>query len=171
MASLKWTKDYGKFKFLPFNRPTDDKKRILRIAKSIEEFGFIAPVIVSLDNFIIDGQNKFLAAKFLKTEFCYVALPFILKELPILVSTLNSVQKSWTIIEYIRMWAMINDKDHLACDTCRWIMRVIQREGIPFRNFYQIMSKGGGTTVTRLKNGSLTFSEEEKARSRQNSCY
>jgi ParB/RepB/Spo0J family partition protein len=50
----------------PRNPRTHDRAQIGTIAKSIESFGFNAPILVDRDNRIVAGHGRFEAAKLLK---------------------------------------------------------------------------------------------------------
>ena len=50
------------------NNPRRNEKAVKAVRKSIEEFGFLNPIIVDNENVIICGHTRFLAAKQLNME-------------------------------------------------------------------------------------------------------
>ena len=50
------------------NNPRRNEKAVKAVRKSIEEFGFLNPIIVDNENVIICGHTRFLAAKRLNME-------------------------------------------------------------------------------------------------------
>jgi ParB-like chromosome segregation protein Spo0J len=45
------------------NNPRDNEKAVDGVAKSIEEFGFKVPIIITKDNVIITGHSRLKASK------------------------------------------------------------------------------------------------------------
>jgi hypothetical protein len=52
----------------PRNARTHSKKQIHQIARSIEEFGFVSPVIINGEDQILSGHGPVDAAKLLKLD-------------------------------------------------------------------------------------------------------
>jgi hypothetical protein len=96
-----WTSDYEKFKFLPTNRDIDNGL-VKRLMKSIDKIGFQSskPILVNINNFIIDGQHRYLACKEL-------GIPFFMEYMDehldsdIVIQCLNKNQNIWKLSDYI----------------------------------------------------------------------
>src|SRR5665213_1616622 len=50
----------------PKNPRRHSDKQIKQIARSIETFGFVVPILVDQNNFIVAGHGRYLAAQILK---------------------------------------------------------------------------------------------------------
>jgi ParB-like chromosome segregation protein Spo0J len=53
----------GKLRPHPANVHTHSKKQIAQIARAIEQFGFISPIVVNENKQILAGHGRWLAAK------------------------------------------------------------------------------------------------------------
>jgi len=62
----------------PYNRNPRKKYDILKVAKSIEQFGFQQPIVVDRSGTIIVGHGRFEASKHLKLE----TVPVLIADLP-----------------------------------------------------------------------------------------
>lgn len=96
------TRDYGKFKFLEFNRCVS-QKNLENIIHSISVNNLLSsqPIIVNEMLEVIDGQHRLLAASKLGVEIFYIIVPGINKESMI---SLNSNKSSWKIDDYFNYW-------------------------------------------------------------------
>ena len=56
------TTDYGKFKFLDFNRTMGSNKMLSKSIELVDMTAYV-PIVVTPDFYIIDGQNRFSACK------------------------------------------------------------------------------------------------------------
>lgn len=98
------TKNYDAFKSITSNREVD-KSHVKKLADSIvhKNLLHINPIIVDSDMNVIDGQHRLEACRSLKTEVHYVISGDIKKED---LKRLNSVQKSWTTLDYINYFTI-----------------------------------------------------------------
>ena len=102
------TKDYFLFKKLDGNRGVSElnKKRLM---KSFNENYLISPIIVNENYEIIDGQNRFEAARELELPIFYVQIPFYgIKE----VQVLNANQKNWSTDDYVDGYIDLGKADY-----------------------------------------------------------
>lgn len=110
--SIKWTRDYKKFKFLEGNRHTDPI-HVKRLIQSMSKKALIAPLCVNEHYEIIDGQNRFEALKFLGERVFYFQVPgYGLDE----VQILNTNNVTWKNSDYLNYWITMNAEHYLAVE-------------------------------------------------------
>lgn len=100
------TKDYSKFKFAEENRKTK-KALVEKLKESMKKHGFVAgrPILINGDWVIVDGQNRFKAAKELDIAIHY---EFIEGDYIETMIDLNSSQSNWSLQDYINSYATQN---------------------------------------------------------------
>lgn len=148
--------DYKKFKAFPYNRDIN-QKRVMTLAKSIWEHGFLLPLLVTKKNMIIDGQHRYEAAKNVGCEFSYVVIDVPDEKIPILMAKVNSTSKVWTMAEYLDLWAGVGKESYI------YIKNVIIECGINISIFMR-MFKNSDTFIASFKCGKLDLSEQFKER-------
>jgi hypothetical protein len=95
-----FTTDYSKFKIMKGNREID-ASHVKRLVDSFREGYLFSPILVNSKHEIIDGQNRFTAAKALNLPIYYlVAFNYGLKE----VQVLNTNTKNWNKEDYLKMY-------------------------------------------------------------------
>ena len=91
---LKTDKYY--FKFIDGNRKIESSK-IKHIGESIKKYGQMNPIIIERNDYIIEGQHRYLTCEALGIPVRYtisdIDLPY--KELVALIRDINSVQTTW----------------------------------------------------------------------------
>jgi hypothetical protein len=94
------TKNYDAFKFLSGNRNVDHS---MAIEKSMREFGSLVSVVIVNEKLeIIEGQNRFTAAKRSGEPFYYTIVEgYGIKETRIL----NQCSKNWSAKDFIKSYA------------------------------------------------------------------
>lgn len=112
---LESTKDYSKFKFIPFNRNTIPN-HIDKLSASMLKHGFLGAILVTSDFYILDGQNRFKAAQKLGIEVPYIkenSIKFSKNEA--IVKTIVSLQssKSWKNPDYLNAWVSFKKPAYL----------------------------------------------------------
>lgn len=122
MKSLikKSTKNYGKFKFLPFNREYSVRKDLI---DSFNKYGWLMPIICIESSiygkkqlFILDGQHRFATASFLDLPIEYVivgAKADKKEDLVMITAKLNSSAKQWGMGDYVNAFAALNIEDYI----------------------------------------------------------
>ena len=96
------TKNYGLFKYLTFNRDVD-KKHVDLLCNSITKFGLVVPIIVTNDNYVIDGQHRLEALIQLQKPVFYVINNNVNKDC---VIDINTNQRGWKVINHIKSYAV-----------------------------------------------------------------
>lgn len=151
------TKDYNSFKILNYNRAIDES-RIEGLMKSIKENGFLLPILVSQDMQIADGQHRLAAAKRLNVPVSYIKYNISGNNLPILISTLNSLSKNWKLSDYYMMWKELGKNDYI------WMSEIIEYYDLTFVEFFKLFSGSIFKISNKFKNGTITFTQSQKDR-------
>jgi hypothetical protein len=106
---------------MPFNR---DGAVMPYLVRSMNKSGFVVPILMIKTNlidgydkiYIVDGHNRATTALYLNIPFFGFLLPnkfSNIQELVTFVSDLNSSQKAWTNMDYIRAFAHVGKKEYL----------------------------------------------------------
>ena len=106
IAMVMKTNDYDKFKFISQNRLPDHVKALMLSFTD----RYVPNAILCNEKYeIIDGQNRFLAAKELGLPVFY----YCIENLGIYdVASLNSYGKNWGYLDYIKMWAELGKNEY-----------------------------------------------------------
>lgn len=90
------------FGFFEYNRELDNNN-INKLMESIKERGQLVPIMVTKDNYIIDGQHRYIALQQLGMDIIYVVCPnYEIED----VDRINNVRKSWNAMNRIRSLAI-----------------------------------------------------------------
>jgi len=101
--NIKKSKDYEKFLFINGNRNII-KEHLNSLKESIKEKNLLSlrPIIIDENNYILDGQHRFVAAQELEVPFYYIKCTSEnFKELIIL----NRNQKNWKLIDFANFYS------------------------------------------------------------------
>jgi hypothetical protein len=145
------TNDYSKFGFFPYNRQTDLAK-IDKISKSIEEHGFLVPILVNQDFLIIDGQNRLQAAKNINKALTYIQISLDYDKAPFVISSLNRSSSIWRIEDYFNMWENLGREDFIRA------RNFMKHNKIKFSEFERVVFYNGSSREV-MKKGNPWFSE------------
>jgi len=115
LITLNGEKGYKKLNHLPFNRDFTLRPSLV---KSMQEFGFIVPIICCYTSiisgvrelYILDGQHRALAAQYLNMKFYCIILdeePNTIERLIKIVSKLNNTSVAWKIETYCKAYASV----------------------------------------------------------------
>lgn len=101
------TRKKSLFKFIEENRDVK-YQHVEELAESVAKYGVLRPIIVDTNFNILDGQHLFLALDLLKYPFEYLQVDVTTKEEIIdLMAKLNNTSKSWSLEDFINMWATV----------------------------------------------------------------
>jgi hypothetical protein len=104
-----YSTDYSKFKILNGNREID-ALHVKRLIESFRENYLFSPILVNSKHEVIDGQNRFTAAKALGLPIYYlVAYNYGLKE----VQILNTNTSNWQKEDYLNMYCKKKSEPYL----------------------------------------------------------
>jgi len=116
---MQTTNDYSKINFLYYNRKVDETNK-RKLMQSMRDLGFLIPVILTKDMFVIDGQNRVKAAEELKIDIKYIQLEIKSddKKLPAIVSRLNTTSRNWTSQDYLNLYVNLGYENYIAFKVC-----------------------------------------------------
>lgn len=102
--------NYKEFKKMTGNRAIN-RFHVKQLAESISKFNYMQyqPVLVTSDNYIIDGQHRIEAAKLLKIPFFYITLPDADLNS---IRLLNSNMKNWTVWDFIESYIITGNESY-----------------------------------------------------------
>lgn len=90
------------FAFFEYNRELDNNN-INKLVESIKERGQLVPIMITNDNYVIDGQHRYIALQQLGMDIIYVVCPnYEIED----VDRINNVRKSWNPMNRIRSLAI-----------------------------------------------------------------
>lgn len=134
--TIQQTTDYGRFLLRPENRPID-KGNLAKILNSVRKHNMLAymPIIVSEDNYVIDGQHRLQVAKKLETPIYYLVIKGADLQTIIL---LNTAMKRWTYADYLHAYVVLKNQHYIALDAFE---KRYRKDGITLRVCISILAK------------------------------
>ena len=129
-TQLYYTDQLDIFKLFTYNREVN-QARTKKLAKVIEELGFITPLIVTQKLFVIDGQHRLAAAKLIRSKVSYIILDVKDEDIAPLLATMNAHSRNWRTEDHFNMWVDLERPDYL------YVRDLLHEKNIPFTIFYQ----------------------------------
>lgn len=158
------TSDYSQFAFSAENRPLNTAHpKFRRLVESMKKHGWLPsfPMTVTRDGagkyIIIDGQNRFTAAKSLKIPVLFVCCDAFNE---INVSALNDTQRAWSMVDHVGSRAEQGDSNYV------YLLEFVKRTGIPVRQAASLLwgnVADAGNVLNALKAGGFEVREVEYA--------
>jgi len=152
---------------MPFNR---DGAVMPYLVRSMNKSGFVVPILMIKTNlidgydkiYIVDGHNRATTALYLNIPFFGFLLPnkfSNIEELVTFVSDLNSSQKAWTNMDYIRAFAHVGKKEYLD------LIQVKSKTPYSFTTVATILSTPNGRNAqsSNLKKGDFKINRLKEA--------
>lgn len=150
---IQWSKDYDKFKNLTFNRNVDFK-RVKKIKEVIKKNGYLVPIIVNQDYYIIDGQHRIQAAKDLNIALSYMVYELDNDKLPFILADLQT-SKRWDTIDYYYMWLDLEKPNYKKLEF------LLDKYNIEFTILYRLLPIGTGNHYQAFKDGSVEYTDNQ----------
>lgn len=148
------TKEYDKINQLEGNRKILINN-VKNIKKSIKENGYKKSKPISIDNNlnVIDGQHRKQACEELN-----IGVPFVIENEHnnslILTQSLNTNQKNWSLIDYVRSYASLGKKDYII------FLKILKEEEISASTLVWLLYKSrNGEAQDKIKKGKLICTE------------
>jgi len=108
-TQVKYTTDYSKFKLMPDNRDVD-KKHVADLIINIRKRGQLQPILVNEKGEVLDGQRRLQACKLLGIPVMYLlSYKTTIKD----VILINTSQRSWVNLDYLKCFSHENHWNHL----------------------------------------------------------
>jgi len=108
-TQVRYTTDYSKFKIMEDNRDVD-KKNVADLVVNIRARGQLQPILVNEKWEVLDGQSRLEACTLLEIPVMYLlSYKTTIKD----VILINTTQKSWVNLDYLKCFSHENHWNHL----------------------------------------------------------
>lgn len=155
VSKLNWSTDYQSFKLLDFNRDIDET-RVLKLKESIERNGFLVPVLVNQNMFVVDGQHRLAAAELAESRLSFLMYTIDDIMLPKMVSTLNSTAKTWGLPDYHRLWCKQGRESYI------WLDRLALEYRKDINILYRLIYRSSSIHPNDIRSGGMVIAQETR---------
>ena len=108
-SQVRYTTEYSKFKLMEDNRDVD-KKHVAELIINIRRRGQLQPILINEKWEVLDGQGRLKACKLLEIPVMYLlSYKTTIKD----VILINTSQKSWVNLDYMKCFSHENHWNHL----------------------------------------------------------
>jgi hypothetical protein len=154
------------------NRPITPA-HVTKLASSLEKMGVVRPVVVAnIDfvsgtptNYIIDGQHLYHALMRMGWDIPYKEIEITdAVDLAEHLALLNASSKSWSMKDYINVWANVN-KDYIKLNKYfnTYDIELNQLADVLMNNTCSAPSGGNWVISRTIKRGEFTIDDEKRA--------
>jgi len=157
ISSVNYSRDYSIFKIIPYNRAISES-RILDLQDSISQHGFVLPILVNQNMFIVDGQHRFEAGRKNGVEIPFLVYDIDDDLLPILISKVNSVSKNWSRYDYFRMWCNLEKEPYLYLSDLSDNHKIKLETMFVFISYIFVKKN----KISPFQNGTFTLTESQR---------
>lgn len=162
IVKFKTENEYLKLQHFPFNRNYGYRNDL---AEKMNKYGFVGAIVLivtdvfgKLETFIADGQNRAATAARLGIEFQGAIVDHVFKTIPEIVqfvASLNSTQKAWIPMDYVRAYVYLNFKDYITLvnvkKSCPFTLTTVAQMLHGYRS--------RGNVTDHLKNGTFVCNQ------------
>ncbi len=152
------TKDWEQFEHFEYNRQyLQNEGRLKKLERSIRDHGFLLPILVNNEMYIVDGQHRLEAARRAGVAVTFIRYDIPTDQIPLLIATVNSTSKNWGPSDYLHMW------QDLGRETYQYMASVMDEYGLQITQLLRLAGipcKMSGSFQT----GQLTFTETQRQR-------
>jgi len=151
------TNKYDLFKFIPGNRPIDEK-HVNWLMSAIQKKNLLPlnPIIVNKNFEVVEGQHRLVAAERLGVHIFYLKDDDITKAD---MASLNKNRKNWSVLDYINYWAT---EQAPGFDTLTTFM--LENPLIPPSTILRLIGPDqGGNSTGKLRDGIVDVSNIDQA--------
>ena len=154
LARVEWTKNYEQFQMLYYNRAIMENS-VNKLMTSMKAYGYLLPLLVNQDLYIVDGQHRLEAAKKLEIQVSYIRFKIEEEKLPILVAEVNTTSKNWSLTDHFNMWVSLERPVYL------YVKKIIDEYDISIKTVVSII---GYSTVflEKFKKGIIGLTDTQK---------
>lgn len=161
--------DHEKFHHLTDINRSVNPLHASKMKNSIQKYGQLRPVLVArLDfigtrtlDYIVDGQHLMSALVQLGMDVEYERITGIknYQQLVELISTLNTTSKSWTLFDYVNVWAATKKRSYIK------LIEYQKEFKLPYSTLCMALNTDDMHKITsRMKEGKFSIREEDWAR-------
>ncbi len=157
MTNTETTTDYDSFKILGFNRDLNETS-VKKLQQSIRDHGFLLPILVNNEMYVLDGQHRLEAARREKVPVPFIKYDLPTNQIPILISTLNSLSVNWGLYNYFHLWHEQEREAYLD------LALIKDTYGFSVTNVLRLAGITGTSGINAFKVGKMTFTDAQKER-------
>ena len=160
-TQVRYTTDYSKFVEMQDNRDTDDK-HIAELVVNIRKRGQLQPILINEKNQVLDGQSRLKACKLLGIPVMYLlSYKTTIKD----VILINTTQKSWVNLDYLKCFSHENHWNHLEYRKINKFKKdyPIKFDVIIFLLSGKFLNSSSGNYMKEFQLGNFEVSDLEKA--------
>jgi len=160
-TQVRYTTDYSKFKLMPDNRDVD-KKHVAELVINIRKRGQLQPILINEKGEVLDGQGRLKACKLLGIPVMYLlSYKTTIKD----VILINTTQKSWGTLDYLKCFSHENHWNHLEY---RKISKFQKEYALKFDICIfllagKFLNSSSGKDIKEFKTGNFKVADLEKA--------
>ena len=160
-TQVRYTTDYSKFKLMPDNRDVD-KKHVAELVINIRKRGQLQPILINEKGEVLDGQGRLEACKLLGIPVMYLlSYKTTIKD----VILINTTQKSWGTLDYLKCFSHENHWNHLEY---RKISKFQKEYALKFDICIfllagKFLNSSSGKDIIEFKMGNFKVADLEKA--------
>ena len=150
-------KPADKIGFITGNR-TVNRSIVNKLKESMTRWGILTAITVTKYGnryFLVDGQHRYTAAKELGMVIPAIVVP---KESLKVIIDLNTIQKNWSLNNYVDFFASNDDK--VLAEPYKTLQNIYNTSGLNYTALCRIYSKGG---MVSFKKGELELDNMEFA--------
>ena len=172
LKTLKMSGNKGFALLAGVNRPIVPQQ-VTKLSTSLDKMGIVRPVVVSTITFIdgnkttyiIDGQHLYHALMRLGWDVPYTEIDIKDNvDLAEHLALLNNSSKSWSMLDYITVWANVN-KDYIKLNKFynTYDVELCQLADMLMNNSCTFYSGGAGSISRVIKRGDFKIDDEKRA--------
>lgn len=151
IAQVYETRDYDAFRRLEANRGVGENRKEKLIA-SFKAGEVLNPIVVNEKMEIIDGQGRYEARKELGLPIQYVVSAGSgIDE----CRRMNQYNTKWTEEDWVNSYVEGKNQNYIE------LKSVHEQTHAPYKRILRLCNKSGGDTSNTIKNGTLTFTEND----------
>lgn len=108
------TSNYSRFKFHNVNRLID-QSHVAKLERSIQKYGLLVPILCDKNDYIVDGQHRFIACMRSGHELTVqVRDSYDMKK----IVEVNSTSKRWTYLDYAHHYTTLGNPNYMHYLKC-----------------------------------------------------
>ena len=160
-TDVKYTTDYSKFTLMKDNRDIDDK-HVAELVVNIRKRGQLQPILINEKNEILDGQGRYKACIILGIPVMYLmSYKTTIKD----VILINTTQKPWGTLDYLKSFSHPNHWNHLEYRKISTFLKEypLKFDIVIFLLSGRSLNNNSGKSLRDFKEGNFKVDDLERA--------
>ena len=160
-TQVRYTTDYSKFKIMEDNRDVDDK-HVAELVVNIRKRGQLQPILINEKWQVLDGQGRLKACKLLDIPVMYLlSYKTTIKD----VILINTTQKSWGSLDYLKSFSHENHWNHSEYRKLAKFIRdyLLKFDICIFLLAGKFLNSSSGKDIKEFKSGNFKVDDLERA--------